>query len=532
LLTAAEPRATGGLARHRLAVSPDVAALTGLYFAAVGLLLASRVREFADETDNLLGGLLITRGYRLYVDFFSSHMPVAYYVAALPALLGAATLEQFRVFSNLLLILATLGVAWGFRHRLPMVVLGLWATITVFAHTLQWGEMLTASTCAGYGVFVAGLLFYTTPGLRFGLRQQLLLSAAVFLALQSELVAIFPLLLLGLGYVAVRFRDVRSLVTLLVIVSAPHALLVLGLWLTGELPDFLSSAYRFNQLYYAQFLMNPSLLGMLHDWEAQYRTYLQQSLQSPFSVQAGLVLANLIAGWVVWRSRGVAVGLVYYLFVALAHVRDEGAYYLCSYFSLALVVAWAMGALRARRERWQLVAASLILVLGVNFVIQVGLTYDLSSRAARTEPDVAIVAAITSPGEQIFVVPFDQYVYLATNRMPASVFSYYLPWHAVDPDIEARLRADLHAARPPVVIFRRDELVNGRWLPKDYASGLYDFLAGEGYVPLDAAAPLLGDVLIRNDRLVAARERLATGQPVQAAAAQQQQNGVQHQTVP
>lgn len=511
---------------------PAVGLVGLLYLVAVGLLFASRVREFADETDNLLGGLLITRGYRLYVDFFSSHMPVAYYVAAVPAVLGASTLEQFRAFSDGLLILATLGVVWGFRHRLPVLVLGVWATITVFAHTLQWGEMLTASTCAAYGVLVAGLVFYTTPGLRFSLRQQVLLSAAIFLSLQSELVAIFPVLLLGLCYVGARFRDVRALVSLLLIVAAPHAVMLLGLWLTGELPDFLASAYQFNQLYYAQFLMNPSLLGMLHDWEAQYRTYLQQSLQNPIGVHGCLVLANLAAVWVVARARGVPVALIAYLFVALAHVRDEGAYYLCSYLSLALDLTWALAALRARAPRWQLAFAALLLSLGANFVVQVGLTYDLSGRAARTEPDIGIVAAITSPGERILVVPFDQYVYLAANRMPASVFSYYLPWHAVDPDIDARLRADLHAARPPVVIFRRTELVNGHWLPKDYASGLYDFLSGEGYVPLDESSPLLGDVLVRADRVLAARETLATRQPVQPAAAQQQQYGVQHQTVP
>jgi len=308
--------------------------------------------------------------------------------------------------------------------------------------------------------------------------------------------------------------------------------MLLGLWLTGELPDFVYYAYQFNQLYYAQFVMNPSVLGMLHDWEAQYRTYLQLSLQNPLSVNASLVVANLVAACVVARSRGVLVALIYYLFIALSHVRDEGAYYLCSYFSLALDLVWAIGALRLRSARWQLALPALVLALAANFVVQVGLTYDLSRRAPRTEPDVAIVAAITAPGERIFVVPFDQYVYLAANRMPASVFSYYLPWHAVDPRIEARLRDDLHATRPPVVIFRSNELVNGQWLPKEYASGLYAFLVDQEYVPLDASSALLGDVLVRKDRLVAARESLATSQPVQAAAAQQQQSGIQHQTVP
>jgi hypothetical protein len=500
-------------ATRPLALTPAAVTGVGLYLIAVGLLLASRVREFADETDNLLGGLLITRGYRLYVDFFSSHMPLAYYVAAVPALAGAATLEQFRVFTNLLLIAVTLSVAWAFRHSLPPVVLGGWATITVFAHTLQWGEMLTASTCAGYGVLVAGLLFYTTPGLRFSPRQQLLLAAAIFVAVQSELVAIFPLLVLGACYLAVRLRerDLRSPGSLLLIVAAPHAALLVGMWLAGELPDFVYYAYQFNQLYYAQFVMNPSVLGILHDWEAQYRTYLLLSLQNPLGVHASLVLGNLVAVWVVARTRGVPLALVCYLFIGLTHVRDEGAYYLCSYFSLALDLAWAIGALRARArgERWQVVLPGLILALGASFVVQVGLTYDLSKRAPRAEPDVATITAITAPGERILVVPYDPFVYLATGRMPASVFPYYFPWQAADPRSDARIRQDLHIVRPPAVIFRGNELVNGQWLPREYGKALYDFLLSEGYVPIDPTSATLGDVLVRDDRLQAARTSLA-----------------------
>src|SRR5919199_4621069 len=92
--------------------------LAALYVGAVALLFASRVREFADESDNLLGGLLITRGERLYVDYFSSHMPFAYYLAAIPALLGAQRLEDFRPFTSAFLVAATLGVVIGFRKRL------------------------------------------------------------------------------------------------------------------------------------------------------------------------------------------------------------------------------------------------------------------------------------------------------------------------------------------------------------------------------------------------------------------------------
>ena len=45
------------------------------------------------------------------------------------------------------------------------------------------------------------------------------------------------------------------------------------------------------QVDYSRFLMNPSVVGMFHDWEAQYRTYVLQSLQNPIGIQAVLVLA-------------------------------------------------------------------------------------------------------------------------------------------------------------------------------------------------------------------------------------------------
>jgi hypothetical protein len=487
------------------------------YVASVALLFASRVREFADETDNLLGGLLIARGQKLYVDFFSSHMPLPYYVAAAPAAFGVSSLEQFRVYSNVLLVLATLAFVWAFRHRLPLLVLGAWATLTVFAHTLQWGEMLTASTCAGYGVLLVGWLFFTIPDLRFTRADTLALSLGVFIALQSELIAIYPLALLGVCFVAVRLRaagrtslqrEVRAIAATAGVVALPHVLLLLGLGLFGMLGDFVYFAYLFNQSYYSQFVMNPSVVGMLHDWEAQYRTYLQLSLQQPLSVHGALVIANFIGAWIVFRTRGILSAAVYYLFVALCHVRDEGAYYLASYFSLALAIAWAVGTLGQARERWELLVKAGAVAATTVFVVQVARTYDLSARPPRDAPEVAAIQALTAPDERIFVAPFDQYVYLAADRMPASRYSYYLPWHAADPRIRAELLEDLRRARPPLVVFRRDELVIDQWLPSQYAADVYAFLESQGYAVLDSRVPSVDNILVRQDRLTSARERL------------------------
>jgi hypothetical protein len=533
----------GGRRRFVPALTRTTLILGALYIVAVGLLFASGVREFADETDNLLGGVLITRGYRLYVDYFSSHMPLPYYLAALGSALGASQLHEFRLFTNVLLVATTLGITAALRTRLPITVLGIWATLTIFSHVLQFGEMLTAGSVAAFGVVSAGMLFYATPGLRFTTAQAIGLSAAVFVAIQSSLLTVYPLAVLAAMFLGVRVwaarkdgdvaQHVRDTLELALIVLAPHALVLLGMALTGTLSEFVYDAYLFNQAYYSQYLMNPSVVGMLHDWEAQYRTYLLLSLQAPLSVQGCLVLINIVGALVVLRTRGLVVAAAYYLFIGLTHVRNDSMYYLASYFSLALSLNWAIhvwlrnhvstrftggervGVRRVAQHtpeyRFELAASVLIVALASVFVLQVARTYNLARPPVRNPAEMQAIQAvrdITEPHEQIFVAPYDPYVYLAAERAPASVFSFYFPWQAIDPRSEGKLLADLRANRPPVVIVHADELVNDRWPVRDYGTRLLEQLAIE-YAPLDPNSPALRDMLVRADRLQAARQRLS-----------------------
>src|SRR5687767_6441243 len=67
------------------------------------LLLRSRQwwPGFVDESDNFLGGYVIARGYVLYRDYFSHHMPLPYYLAAVPSFLGASSVADYRTFTSI-----------------------------------------------------------------------------------------------------------------------------------------------------------------------------------------------------------------------------------------------------------------------------------------------------------------------------------------------------------------------------------------------------------------------------------------------
>lgn len=69
---------------------------------------------FTDENDNIRGGMIIADGSVLYRDYITQHMPVAYYICALFALMGASSIEQFR-----LCYYALEGIIWAllyYRH--------------------------------------------------------------------------------------------------------------------------------------------------------------------------------------------------------------------------------------------------------------------------------------------------------------------------------------------------------------------------------------------------------------------------------
>src|SRR5919202_6013968 len=128
--------------------------------------------------------------------------------------------------------------------------------------------------------------------------------------------------------------------------------------------------------------MNGSIVAMLHDWEAQYRTYLLASLHNPLSLEGCLVLGNLLATFLIYRGRGPAVAVAFFLFVSLTRVRNGGPYYLASYFSLALVVGWALTLWQTRRALPSLALAALVAV----FVVQVARTYDFSRSPTYAQP--------------------------------------------------------------------------------------------------------------------------------------------------
>lgn len=55
------------------------------------------VESFCDEIDNIVGGMLVNKGYNLYSDYYTQHTPLAYLLCTIFNIFQAGSVDQFRL---------------------------------------------------------------------------------------------------------------------------------------------------------------------------------------------------------------------------------------------------------------------------------------------------------------------------------------------------------------------------------------------------------------------------------------------------
>src|SRR4051812_3066106 len=189
-------------ARIRTYRRPLLVALSAAALGATFVLyfLDRTLAEYVDESDNLLGGRLIAGGYRLYADYFSQHMPVPYFAAAVATLFGADDLVAYRVLFAVFNV-AVLGlVLWHFASRLSIVFLLSLVLLIGLGHPIFSGYMVLADHFFAMSLLIV-LLFVIAQDVDFSVGQQIALSACCFVAIHSTLISMYPLMLVALYYI-------------------------------------------------------------------------------------------------------------------------------------------------------------------------------------------------------------------------------------------------------------------------------------------------------------------------------------------
>jgi len=518
--------------------------------------------DFPDEGDNFAGGWLISKGYVLYKDTFSHHMPFPYYYASLLIKLGLNDVSGLRIGMSLTILFFWILILVIFKDKINYKLLCIMIFLSAIAHPIFWGHMFLADSFFAYSFLIIFLYFFSNPQLNFNIKDKIIIASMIYISIMSALVSIIPIMFLGVYYTInklsqfyVEKTNIKNKVSgeliFVLLIFTPFILSLVYFYCAGSLQDLFNQAYLFNKIYYSQFtgmLTNPQFFSIIkaysefilnffisdYGWLINEKSFVCTWGCTPLFFEGFLVISNLITSVIFWVKRKRSFAIFYFFCLGLLLMQRVWVhaipYYLLSFFSISLIITEAYELFSYRLRNQQLItkinlwlipiiiyAFLAIMFLGV-------ISYAYVSNGSGIGPNIAyvsdydiIIQTLTLPNDTIWVAPLQPSLYFTNDRFPASRYTFYLPWQSISEEINKEILEDLNIKKPPLIIFSRDVEI-GEYVLKDYGKVIDDYVI-QNYQQVDPDDPTYKNIyLIKTKQNQLFRTLIDSGlyQPVDA----------------
>lgn len=496
--------------------------------------------DFTDEADNLLGGQFIaSNNGTLYIDYFSHHMPLTYFVSALLFFIIGTKLIAIKVAFGVAMALWILSMSRHLYKAFGLIAFIAFTLLVALTQTLSWSHMILGETLAAFAIAHALILFITSnkrsPSWPDIISYSLLASIVVLSVLSYLPIA---LLLYSMGlWVLYKYElgqkrlfsitNVGKILLTLSVYVLPYIFVMGYFVLTHSLSEFREQAINFNTLYYSQFTSDAPISKL--DAALSIVQGITQSLYSVVTFQPNVkspiiaalfCLVVILSLTVLYRSKLIIVSVVTSIILLLSSSRG-GATTLFSNSDTVrssivlsivgiLVIAIALMMLSKREikkdivKRWFGVSAFLFIILislsSISLMSTIGREYVKGKATVDTklEPGspATVINLVNSPDDYYWIGPIDFSSQIKTNSQFASNHRFYAPWHAACGSCTTDLLGDLETNKPTIIAFSKDVSIWGH-KPKDYAPQLMAFLDSNYYKLSD---PALSNFYFRNEK--------------------------------
>lgn len=432
--------------------------------------------EWGDESETIVTAKMMAAGQLLYAQIFNHHGPLAFLPGTLLELVGDFGVRGHRVPIALLQIAGILAIYFSpiFRSVGSRVACALLAaTIILFYIPDLLGHMYTYQAMVGLFILIV-LFVYTLPAI---MRPESLTGRRVFVG---------ALLISGLPFLAITYLPV-AVILFAVSVGRAHikpALAGLLLGIAGNLVFILTYASMAGYLAFhiymnaqilPQYLGSPTLMQLV---QIAYISATADISQYVFLaiVSAGvLVLASHEKSFP-WRSVLLALGTGSLL------IRGSDFHGLPYYYCLIAFLCVPAAALRTFPIQAKTIAICLVcLCIAKASLLIPGDREKLKAREVPATTEFSELARkYTQQGDRIIAYSFQNFQYIAADRLPASGYFFYLPWqdeYNRNPQFGVKIDAcqDIAAALPKVMLIDKWK-VWGRFSWESYAGCVQDIL--------------------------------------------------------
>lgn len=453
---------------------------------------------FTDECDNIQGGMLIAKGKVLYRDYYTQHTPFAYYLCGLFALMGAHSIQQYRLLYYLLL-----GIIWAglyYRHsehygKIRMFCLPVLQVIITAPMFFQSSKIMGDNI---QGICMVALVMEYLrywEDKKLEKSRSLIVAACIYISIASAFISVFALapiivsVLIKEVYIwrekiamqeRCKMRDIAGRYGFLVGGTAVLFIITLLYFcFLHAIRQLYQMAYQFNTMVYNQYQnqygrvkWKPFFLGV--------KNYMESIRNNLYTVLAGTENDTAMVQLI------LAVAAIMVLVLWMLRVNKEGRWIAAT----AIFLCMSGSATRAMDfhsiAMWN-IAVAVIVLIGIEdkdgeslkekksmlllgtaalcYCVQPYVTMVADHIVYRQETVDSVdeqIIAMTEPGEEIFIDTFihDAIYLISKDRYPANRNCYFLPWYM--DWFEYDTIKDLQESEPAVLVYRPETDVYGQ----------------------------------------------------------------------
>lgn len=457
---------------------------------------------FTDEWDNVLGGTMIAQGKVLYRDYVTQHTPVGYYLCAIYALVGAKSIEQFRLLFYLTEAVIWAAVYFRYSERLGSKRIALLAIFDpVLVSTLYYPHaiMIVSDKIQGFCLVVLileFLLYYKDKELDW--KRSAIVSACIWGSIGSAFISAYSIIWVALAVLGLEIdHGIKNKISLIGILKRYYAFVIaivipplaaaLYWGMHHALGEAVDQFYRFNREIYPEYMSGmgtkttePFILMFQNTF-----SYIDEGVHQIITGEAAReILPQLI---VILAALGVLIGAaikkryveaaVVFLVMCSGSIRGLSSFHgiTCWYIAVLAVIILIDWPFAKHAGKGALALASIVTVYLCSFYIA------LAGQNLRTEQQCVSriqsrVIADTEYGDPIMIDCYGEepLYYIYKGRKMVNKTAYMLPWYM--DWYEQDTIAELKEYKPKAVIFKENRDV---WGYTGYAEGFVKELKKE-----------------------------------------------------
>lgn len=421
---------------------------------------------FTDECDNIRGGMLIAEGKILYKDYYTQHTPFGYYLCAVFALLGAGSIQQFRLLYYLLSAVLWGGLYYrhcGFFGKKKMFLLPIAQIVITMPMFFQASKIL-GDNIQGFCMVALIMEFirYWNDG-KLEKSRCVIVSACVFASIASTFVSVFAIapiaicVLIREGIYRKKTKDVwKRYSFFLSVVLLPFLISMIYFVLLHAAGQMYLMAYQFNTMVYNKYQnefgkvkWKPFFLGLKSYFDAIGDNFnaMITAAGNDMTVIQFLIAVGAAAALIFWCKRlgtkeGLAAAIALFLCMSGNGTRGGTGFHSVGLWNVALALIILLGIpedfgedrkKEKKGEKKAHRAAAVCLAVGCYLLrpyISMVAEHIVYHPSGVDETDEQIVA-LTQPGEGIFIDAYvhDSIYLMYKGRYPVNRNCYILPWY-------------------------------------------------------------------------------------------------------